>query len=80
MKDEIDMELEHPIIRKSRRQRKGTKGSAKPFNAQAEKALAVFNFGLPSDSLEAEGQITAVLKDQRDVLKVFNLFYGIILD
>ena len=74
VKDEIDFELEHPIIRKSRRQRKGTKGSAKPFNPQAEKALDVFKFGVPSDSLEAEGQITAILKDQRDVLKVFNLF------
>ena len=79
MKDEIDFELEHPIIRKSRCQRKGAKGSAKPFNPQAEKALAVFKFGVPSDSLEAEGQIIAILKNQRDVLKVFNLFYEIIL-
>jgi hypothetical protein len=75
VRDEIDLELEHPIIRKSRRQRKGTKGSAKPFNPQAEKALAVFEFGVPSDSLEANGQILAILRDQRDVLKVFNLFY-----
>lgn len=78
VKDEIDLQLEHPIIRKSRRQRKGTKVSSKPFNPQAEKALAVFKFDLPSDSLEAEGQITAILKDQRDVLKVFNLFYELI--
>lgn len=78
MKDEINLQLEHPIIRKSRRQRKGIKGSSKPFNPQVEKALAVFTFGIPSDSLEAEGQITAILKDQRDVLKVFNLFYEII--
>jgi hypothetical protein len=80
VKDEIDLNLEHLIIRKSRRQRKGTKGSAKSFNPQTEKALAVFNFGIPSDSLEAEGQITAILNDQQDVLKVFILFYGIILD
>ena len=78
MKDEIDLELEYPIVRKSQRQRKGTKGSAKSFNPQADKALAVFKFSVPSDSQEAEGQITAILKDQRDVLKVSNLFYGII--
>jgi hypothetical protein len=79
VKDEIDLELEHPIVRKSQRQRKGTKSSAKPFDPHAEKALAVFKFSVPSDSQEAEDQITAILKDQRDVLKVFNLFYGIIL-
>ena len=81
VKDEIDiLELEYPtIVRKSQRQRKGTKGPAKSFNPQAEKALAVFKFGVPFDSQEAESQITAILKDQRDVMKVFNLFYGIIL-
>ena len=75
MKDEIDLEFEHPIVRKSQRQRKGTRGSAKSLNPQAEKALAVFKFSVPSDSQEAEGQITAILKDQQDVLKVFNLFF-----
>jgi hypothetical protein len=79
VKDEVDLELEYPIVRKSQRQRKGTKSSAKSFSSQAEKALAVYKFSVPSDSQEAEGQITAILKDQRDVLKVFNLFYGIIL-
>jgi hypothetical protein len=79
VKDEIDLELEHLIVRKSQRQRKGTKGSAKYFNPQAEKALAVFKFSVPSDSQETEDQITAILKDQRDVLKVFILFYGIML-
>lgn len=80
VEDEIDLELKYPIVRKSRRQRKGIKGSAKFFDPQAEKALAVFKFSVPSDSLEAEGQITAILKDQRDILKVFNLFYRMILD
>ena len=78
MKDEIDLELEYPIVRKSWHQRKGTKGSAKSFNPKAEKALAIFKFSVPSDSQEVEGQITAILKDQQDVLKVFILFYGII--
>lgn len=76
VKDEID---EHPIIRKSQRQRKGTKGSAKSFNPQAEKAFAVFKFSVPSNSQEVEDQITAVLTDQRDVLKVFNIFYETML-
>lgn len=75
-KDDFDLEFDYPIVRKSRRQRKGTKGSAKSFNPQAEKALAVFKFSVPSDSQEAEGQITAILKDQRDTLKVFILYYG----
>ena len=75
-KDDFDLEFDYPIIKKSQRQRKGIKGSAKSFNPQAEKALAAFKFSVPSDSQEAEGQITAILEDQRDVLKVFILFYG----
>lgn len=73
-KDEIDLELEYPIFRKSQRQRKALKGSVNFFNPQTEKALAVFNLSVPSNAHEAEGQITAILKDQQDVLKVFNLF------
>ena len=80
VKDEIGLELEHLIIRKSRQQRKGIKGSKKSFDPEAEKSLAVFNFAVPSDSLQAEDQITTILKDQRNILKVFNLFYGNILN
>jgi hypothetical protein len=72
--DELD--LEYPIVRKSQRQRKGAKISAKLFNPLAEKALGVFKFGAPFDSQEAEGQIAVILKDQQDILKVYNLFYG----
>ena len=60
MKDEIGLELEHLIIRKSRQQRKGIKGSKKSFDPEAEKSLAVFNFAVPSDSLQAEDQITTI--------------------
>ena len=67
MKDEIDLNL---IIRKSQRQRKEAKGSTKPFNPLAEKALGVFEFSVPFDSQEAENHITAILKDQQTVLKV----------
>jgi hypothetical protein len=74
---EIDLELEYPTVRKSQRQRKGAKGSAKFFNSQVEKALAVYKLSVPFDSQEAEGQIAEILEDQRDVLKVFNLFYEI---
>jgi hypothetical protein len=77
VESEIDLELEYPIFRKSQRQRKGAKGFAKSFNPQAEKALAVFKFGIPSNSQEAESQITAILKDQQDILKVSNIFYGL---
>lgn len=72
--DELD--LEYPIVRKSQRQRKGAKVSAKFSNPLAEKALGVFKFGAPFDSQEAEGQIAVILKDQQDILKVYNLFYG----
>ena len=74
MNDELD--LEYPIVRKSQRQRKGAKISDKFFNPLAEKALGVFNLGAPFDSQEAEGQIAVILKDQQDILKVYNLFYG----
>lgn len=77
MKDEIDLG-EYPIARKSQRQRKGTKGSAKFFNSQVEKALADYKLSVPFDSQEAEGQIATILEDQQDVLKVLNLFHGII--
>ena len=74
VKHEIE---EYPIVRKSQRQRKGAKGSAKSFNPLAEKALGFFEFTIPFDFEEAEGQITAILKDQQTVLKVFSLFYGL---
>ena len=74
--DEIDLEFEYPIVRRSQRQRKAPKDPTKSFNLQEEKALAVFQFSVPSDSQEAQGQIMAILKDQQDVLKVFNLFCG----
>lgn len=75
VQDEID--LEYPIIRKSQRQRKVARSSPKSISPLAEKALGVFKFDIPFDSQEAESQITAILEDQQDVLKVFNLFYGL---
>lgn len=71
--DELDMEY---LVKKPQRQRKGAKGSTKSFNPLGEKALGFFDFSAPFDSQEAENQIRAILKDQQDILKVFDLFYG----
>ncbi|KAF8807162.1 hypothetical protein BYT27DRAFT_7189247 [Phlegmacium glaucopus] len=68
VEDEIDLKY---LVRKPQRQRKGAKGPAKFFNPVAEKALGFFNFSVPFDSQEAEGQITAILKDQQSVLKFY---------
>lgn len=64
------------LVKKPQRQRKGAKGSTKSFNPLGEKALGFFDFSAPFDSQEAENQIRAILKDQQDILKVFDLFYG----